>query len=547
MSLIYGSKAPEALRLPNVIDFSQKQVAIMDVGCQNFLPSVLPANSLSNSSVQFNIIPNDFQSILSRRFLLRFKFRVNITSADRGQKISESFRTGIASLQSYPINRIISNTTLSLNNIGAFNNQNSRLIPAFQHINSMQELINGPLSMSPCQPDTAYDFSVSAKSTINPMNSYQSSTYHDFGRGAFAYENVVLDSNTQFQAEFVCSEYVYCPLLLSNKELAGLVYNTNIVLQMQLDNLQNILSYDTTQLGVWSSAAVSLVSADLLYNSYTNYELQKMPENIHYPYLKLSNVNQSTIGTVAGSATFTAQSNTYQLQGVPTKIVVWAQRSESTRDYTMTDSFANISQCSITFGNKSGIMSGASEQQLFAIAKDNGLDMSWPQFHSYLGSILVFDVPTNISLESSVCPGVANWTGQFNVQITGKNLSPSAVNFNLNVVFVYDSVMTVSPSNAQIQDNLFTREDVLTSQSLPRIPKDEQRGLVGFGFLSKANEFLKTYKPISKVLDIVKSVPNPYVSGVASVGSEISKSLGYGKGAKGTKKMGKGIIGGMAY
>jgi hypothetical protein len=330
-------------------------------------------------------------------------------------------------------------------------------------------------------------------------------------------------------------------LVNGGEELKGITKQTQIQLNLQLANLSNILSYNASALGAWTSVSVSIITAELLYNSYTNNIIAPIPQYISYPYKKLTNVYQTSIGSISGSATFSAQCNNIQMTGLPNRIMCWIERTESSRTYIHADGFANVSQVSITFANRTGILSSASEQQLYHISKDNGIDLSYPQWHTWLGSILVFDPAKDFGLQPDEAAGIANFTGNFQITLTGKNLSANSVDYTMNIVFVNDAVLQISDQNAQVQDVLVTREDVLSAPQLPKVPQIEAKGMVGYGFFDAAKKFLQDSKLISKGLKAVGSIPNPYAQAVGSVGGPIAESLGYGK------KKGRGLVGGRLY
>ncbi len=549
MSLIIQEKANEFLKLPPVVDFIQKPIVLIEKGVQSFMPNQLTATSVSNNNIIWNIIPSSFDALIDKRWCAEIDVTFTIVSPDYGQPLYNSFLTGLASLRAYPLNNCISNVNLSINNISTFQQQTNLMIQAAQRINEFQDQINGQLSTAPSQPDTVYNYNLYSTGTINAMRGYADSSFHDFGRGAYQpYSVSSTSSHTALTIAYKFAEYISCPMLLMAGEAEqGLTKNTQLQLQLQLANLTNMLSYNATSLGAWTSVAANINSATLLFNQYNGDIFTRVPEVLTYPYKVPSNVYTTAIGNVTGGSTFSVQAQNIQLTSLPNKCYMWVGRANSTRDYTTSDSFANITSLSVQFDNRSGLLSSASDKQLYQISRDNGLQMSWPQWKSFVGSVMVIDFSKDLGLSSDVAPGVSNFASNFSCQITGVNLDPSVTwNMQLNIVFVSDAVMTVSNSNAITQQSMFTREDVLRAKEFPQVPNDKQRPQIGSGFLSDVHDFVKKNKLVSGVLNVGKTVasaiPHPYAQ-VASVplgiGAELANKLGYGR-----SKKGKGVISG---
>jgi len=307
MSQLLIEKAQEFTKLPAVASFIEKPVVIIEKGVQNCSPSVLAATSVSDQNVIFNIIPNSYDSLISRRWMIRMKFRCVIVSPDYGQPVYDSFvNNNLAAPRAFPINHVVTNANLSINNISSFQNQNSLLIDAAQRINSFQEDLFGEQSSTPCQLDSSYSYNVVANSNINPLNNYKSSSYHDLGRGAFKpYYVSSTSSHTALTIDYIFSEYLMLPILInSGPEGSAMTKATQAQLQLQLSNLNNILSYNASQLGAWTSLTTSVVSADLLFTQYTNDFFSPVPKALSYPFQVPSNVYITSIGSTAADSAY---------------------------------------------------------------------------------------------------------------------------------------------------------------------------------------------------------------------------------------------------
>lgn len=550
MSLLSVEKAQEFSKFPPVCSFIEKPIVVIEKGIQYNSPQVLAATSVSDQGITFNIIPSNYNSLISRKWLLRMKFRCVIVSPDRGQPLYNSFvNDNLAAPRSFPINHVVSNATLSVGNVSSFQNQNLYLIDAAQHINSFQEDLFAEQSCTPCQLDTCYDYNEVYPSSINPLNNYANSSYHDLGRGAFKpYYVSSTTSHTNLTIDYIFSEYLMLPFLInSGPESSGLSKTTSMQLQLQLSNLNNILSYNASHLGAWTSLTTSVSSAELLFTQYTMDMFNNIPKTLNYPYKVPSTVFITNIGTTAANTSFSVQSQNVQLTNLPKAVYIWISRTTASKSYTHSDAFSEITSISVSFGGKTGLLSSAGQQTLYQISRKNGVNMSFPQWKNYIGSILCFDFVEDLpSGESDLAPNTANFAGNFSVQVNGRNIDlVNSWDLQLNMVFVSDQVLQISDGGkASVSEALFTRQDVLQAKSFPVLPNTSDRNMIGYGIFGNINSFLKDNKILSKglkaVSGITSAIPHPVgqaISGATGIGSTLAEKLGYGMLQSGGKKM----------
>ena len=101
------------------------------------------------------------------------------------------------------------------------------------------------------------------------------------------------------------------------------------------------------------------------------------------------------------------------LSSIPARIYIYIRRRTS--DLTMYDSdaFFNLYDLSIQFNNVSGLLSSASESDLFKMSQDCGFQHSFPSWQYYGGSIICIPFDRAIGLPPNLAPGVL---GQFSFQ-----------------------------------------------------------------------------------------------------------------------------------
>jgi len=176
------------------------------------------------------------------------------------------------------------------------------------------------------------------------------------------------------------------------------------------------------------------------------------------------------------SATF----NTVRLPCIPTHVYIFARPQPSSQTRYNADAFLSIEKISITCMNKSGILSAMSQQQLYNISVENGVNMSWGQWSNRVGSILCLAMGKDIV---QLLPGVVE-TLDFSFNIIMKDTThydttgivvpqvyandagatlgtatnDTSINWELCMLSVFPSTLTVSEGMAVKQQGISPAE-----------------------------------------------------------------------------------------
>jgi len=177
---------------------------------------------------------------------------------------------------------------------------------------------------------------------------------------------------------------------------------------------------------------VSFASTQLLFNFLTippTLYSKIEPKNVlHYnSYTFYNTTSQSDIGI---GQTKTLTSNNIQLNQVPSKILIYVRKDQNTLNTYDSNSFLVIEKLSIMFANRSGLLSSATQSQLYHMSLRNGLNMSYYEFNGQgvsrnangsaspvatIGSIIVIDPALDLSLDTQY----SNMSsGQYNIQFS---------------------------------------------------------------------------------------------------------------------------------
>lgn len=297
------------------------------------------------------------------------------------------------------------------------------------------------------------------------------------------------------------------------------------------------------------------------------------PVNEVYQYNRiLTRVQATTAAPVVGGAQFNITSGVYELNRVPTLMIVYLSKSLSEMtpilDSTTADFFASIERVNVNFGNRTNVFSTASQYELYEMSRRRGLigDLSFGQWvgafagetagvsASGKGSMLVFSPIFDVGASGGEV--LTNGVVQKNVvriEITARNMNTGNHRFDLNVVEIYDGLIAVDNNLAQIHET-FSQSglDALASPAVG-FPVDMLRGgSVGTFFRSlfqKGRQLWEQLDPVlreSKVISrLTKNIPKigPAVSSATAAlgygGYLESQGQTFGSGKKGKKTLSK--------
>jgi hypothetical protein len=240
-------------------------------------------------------------------------------------------------------------------------------------------------------------------------------------------------------------------------------------------------------------------------------------------------MQQGTL-TVGAGANASANISSQAVSVCPRQIIMWASlptsetvTSQSTAPQTA-DVFLPITNVSINFYDKSGLLAGANAQQLYALSVQSGLKATMPEFLGspifqargnattgvqlpdgfYAGAPVVIDVASLLSLPDHIAPGSLEAT-QFtvNATVTAANLAQSnsaaahanLTSFNLNLLLVTDATLVCSGGSSVYSQLALTPAEIgraregseLTTLTVNRLRLEAT--LSGGSFASELRDF----------------------------------------------------------
>lgn len=393
MSLALHPQPIVQMMEPRTKIYNQRQYAVLRGGSESTWKPVI-STSYSDSSIQFTAPPPSPGIMIDRKVLINIPFTITMSAiASTGSGFV--FTTGTAAPRSRPIPRIIQTAAVTLNNTQVSMNT-SDVIDPFLHYCNIAEKREVDDSLSPSMLDQSPQYSDVNGGVRSPLLAYASSVSGaDTSRGAFPF---TVTSNTTgptgtavINATF--TDYLYLPPFLSDADQASAFINLQTMdFTLTLGNLSRIWSVDNVNANCGSVTATISGNPRLFFNYITPDPLIQVPKSVVYPYYSVDRYPTSNglaltaYGTAASTNSVTQSSANIQLNSIPTKMYIFARQRNQDRTAFTSDIFAGITNVSINFDNRSGLLSSATQFDLFKMSQENGMNLSWLQFSRWVGS-----------------------------------------------------------------------------------------------------------------------------------------------------------------
>lgn len=249
--------------------------------------------------------------------------------------------------------------------------------------------------------------------------------------------------------------------------------------------------------------------------------------------------------TLAANTSYARDTRTVTLSSIPEYIMIWVK--PSTTNYTGTNGFQKydndyrfpITNLSLIFGNRTGLFSTYTPQDLYNMSYQNGLKLNWGEFigNAYsggaitstqvqtIGGFLLIKPGKDIPLDVGMVPNVqSNITMQANVtfktpknwvqDVTGKGAAKAGANFGYTIQIVTLSKSFLSSLNgvSGLQQRILRSEDVVTMTGEEPV-KVTGSEMIGAGIFDK----IKNIGHMGE--NLYKNIPKP----ARKIGEDLAK------------------------
>lgn len=444
--------------------------------------SISSTNSTA-SSLGFSVRPPS-NTYMHRKVLLRMPVVITFTgTAPDGQNL---LSTGFDAFRSFPLATVMENLQVKLNG-QSFTIAQRDLIKSTLWINSKESRMEKAWSTTPTMLDQSQEYQDLTNFVRNPLGGYgEAPEDAQMPRGGFTYDSVVNLQNSAIIEATLTEPLMVSPLSWQETDELGFFYLRTFDVDINWSSDLSRMWSHALNLGVTiSSINVELSTNPRLLVKYMepNSAFSQIPPMVSYPFSVINRfkTDQSTILTSAGDP-FQAISQNIELQSIPATILIYARRRNADQTFLNTDSFAGITQLSISWNAKSGLLAGADQRQLYDMSVKNGLEMSWTQFSGRnfflsgsdiiqiggVGSVIIVNPSRDLGLPVSEVQGSLSTVHlQVNVTINNITSPDSTTNDFIPTLYVVPQYIgTVTFDNTGFvtpQQGIISRADVVDS------------------------------------------------------------------------------------
>ena len=230
-----------------------------------------------------------------------------------------------------------------------------------------------------------------------------------------------------------------------------------------------------------------------------------LPPKSIVPYMEFPRyITTNTTTVTARSVSSQISSNTITLPNIPDYLYIYL-KPQTYANTTTGDWVMPITNISVNFDNFSGLLSSMTQQQLYKMSINNGLDMDWNTWQGFgqgvtpdepsqadvdlvqqlAGGGLLLRPSRDIVLQAGQSPSlVGNFTFQF--QASAYNPSSEDVQPYIYVIAISSGFFETIKGSSRIIKGVLTEQDILSAPSIAPVVSDKSLGrLVGEGMKKK--------------------------------------------------------------
>lgn len=176
--------------------------------------------------------------------------------------------------------------------------------------------------------------------------------------------------------------------------------------------------------------------------------LASAPPKQLFPYQNINQIFvQTPDQTLAASASSTFTANNVVVSAIPDYILIFVAENFNNITSQSTDTYALITNCQLTFGNNSLLLSQMNQLDLFRLSKKNGLPWDYQSAVSYRGLPLIVSA-ADLQLQG-IGPGVGSISANLSAIVTATNISSSSRTLDLYIVPVYNGFFEIDEDGNQ--------------------------------------------------------------------------------------------------
>ena len=573
-------------------------------GAQNITPSKYNAISKSTSSITFNIQTPSESTLLARRIMIRNVMTITV-NATFVQDVTPNGTLAVnygfsESLAPFPFQTALNTCQLTINNNTISQNEKDVLFQLLR-FNDRRDLARYN-NTCPTMYDSYYNYQDSLAANNSPLGAWNDVAHdQDFQpRGSFRLLSI--SGNTPYVAAatpspekyartilisfetiepFMLSPLIWCDPKSNNQGFYG-IQVLNCVFNLASDTSRILRSAQSALIAaVYPPAAAvtndsfadlkcnltNIAESELFIQYYTRQPSDLVSARNCVPFAEypryLSPIGSAlaaaskdaATGVIAPTNLTSVNSQSISLNSIPDKLIICVRKQVAKQTLYDSDHFFPIKKIVVNFNNKAGLLSSATQWDLWRMSVESGSNQTWAEFSGRVavggalgkypqgyneiatcGSVLCLEMGNHIELDDVFSAGSI---GQFQLQfqLDFENYSNEAFLVNdleICLITMNSGVFVLERGTSQTYTAILSRSDVLSAKSQPGMAGSDVKRLVGGGW----DDIMKTIKNVAGV-----------VGTVAPMAQQALGAFGYGQsggGQSGGGQSGGGASGGGA-
>jgi hypothetical protein len=559
-------------------------------GAQNITPAKYDAISKSTSSITFNIQTPSESTLLGRRIMLRNVMEItinatfNVTTPNGTLAVNYGFSESLAP---FPFQTALNTCQLTINNNTISQNEKDVLFQLLR-FNDRRDLARYN-NTCPTMYDSYYAYQDSIGSNNTPLGAWNDVAHDQDFQPRASFRLISITGNTPFVTgsglfpreikikfetiePFMLSPLIWCDPKSNNQGFYG-IQVLNCVFNLASDTSRILRSAQSAFLtSTYPATTPNLAFADLKCSLTEVSESQmfiqyytRQPSDLvsarncvpfaEYPrYLSPigtalpAAAKNATTGIITPTKLNSINSQSISLNSIPDKLIICVRKAVGKQTLYDSDHFFPISKIVVNFNNKAGLLSSATQWDLWRMSVESGSNQTWAEYSGraavggalgkypngyneipLCGSVLCLEMGNHIELDDVFSAGsIGQFQLQFQLDI--ENYSGEAFGVNdleICLITMNSGVFVLERGTSQTYTAILSRSDVLSAKSQPGMAHSDVKRLVGGGW----DDIMKTIKNVAGV-----------VGQVAPMAQQALGAFGYGQSGGGTS--GGGTSGG---
>ena len=515
--------------------------------------SLSEAQLSGNSAISLTCNPPNRNNVISRcvRKIVKYNVQLTFQTAPANNVL---ILPNFAAAPSYmPISRTTLNEDITIGNQN-ISNSNSHIVRETMCRYLDDSLYTGTTSMN----DTYLRFSDVTNSNRSALAPYGDTAGGQFGNqesrnSYYNYNGNELKGDgvsTVFNVQFEVNE----PLMISpfvfgehRDNAVGIFGVDSMQYNCTFGNLNNAFNIDSsvtlTPPLVTVAPVVTIQRFALRFQYLSPQSTYSMPPNMFWSYYQ-PNVRTAGFETIADGGTLLGR-QTFSLSGIPRRMYICARDTDTTGTKPLRHLALVENTLSVQINGYNTVKS-RSNNQLYDMCKDNGLNITFSQFNKYCGSVICLDFGKgNCALSPEQVAGLSQ-KNTFEVNADFKNLSGEPIEAQYTVIWVFNGIFRMDDGATSVQINPLTESTVISQQASTNLhvdldPDDVYGGSLWSGLKSVGKDLVQCAlekKALSRVLGEVNTPDF-----VRNIASDVETRYGSGlEQMQGGRMMSRGML-----